>query len=239
MTLEVTVRDALTAYEVGRERVPVDVTLSLRSPLCLNHPWVHGDGLLAYLVLRDALGDEFWRLPGRAPLSVRIPLPLAETDGVWHASVGVLPDFLPTSTTIYKRFGGADVSRPGRARYVPTSSGYFRNWMIRLPIFPACDVTFSFCGDPAHIQALFGHVRALGKKISIGLGAVGSVAVSVGGEDRSFVCPESGAAARPLPIRCLERYEDAVVLGWCPPYWDRRLWERCAPPGTHVVLKGE
>lgn len=227
--------------EWDRERIPLDVTVSLRSPLCLNHPWVNGDWLLAYLVMRDALGEAFWRLPWMTPLPLRIPLPLAETHGVWHGSVGMPPgESLPSATTIFKRFGGADVSRArgGKARYVSLSSGRFRNWMIRLPLFPPGDVVFSYCGDFQTIERLFGHLRFLGKKASIGFGAVGCVTVETREEDRSLVDPVSGTATRPIPIRCLERSEDAVTLAWCPPYWDRRMWELCAPPGAHVILLG-
>jgi hypothetical protein len=42
---------------------------------------------------------------------------------------------------------------------------------------------------------------------------------------------------RPIPVRLLESYNDAVELAWKPPYWAADSIELCAPPGAEVKLK--
>ena len=45
--------------------VPFEVRCRLRTPVCLNHPWVNFDGVLGYLVHRRVLGRGYYDLPGK------------------------------------------------------------------------------------------------------------------------------------------------------------------------------
>jgi len=234
-------KSLLTGYEIAGGRTPISVVFSLSSPLALAHPWIHFDGLLAHLVLRDAIGDLYWSLPSRRPLDLEVPLPLARTGGMWHASVSQFPQGSPDwhSTTVYKRFDvqNSDLIREDRRKKINTSSGEFRGYMMSLPYRPVRSVTFFGRGDYEQIRGLLSSVTNLGKKAAYGYGEVQRAEIKRTREDWSLV--RDGVAMRPIPTRLLEEWDDSVLVAWRPPYWDKRNVEPCAPPGAHIVLRGD
>jgi CRISPR type IV-associated protein Csf3 len=231
-------QEALAAYEVGSDHVPLRLTFRLGTPLVMGHPWIHLDGLLAHFLLRDALGQDYWLLPAKLPLPLDIRLPLQQTGGVWHASVSCFDSNEWTTTTVYKRFEQrhAGILRRKRTKSINIQSGRFRNWMIRLPCLLAREVVFHACGDPDHVGRLLRHAASLGKKAAYGFGSVLSLEVAEVPADCSLH-DQDGNASRPIPVRLLEEWEDQVPLAWRPPYWDRRNVAPCAPPGASIRLR--
>ena len=217
--------------------VPIEVSFEMGAPIAMGHPWIHFDGLLAHLLFREVLGQDYWLLPGKLPLPITIPLPLSRVGSVWCASVSVFDNDEWTTTTVYKRFTerwAHEIRR--RPKSVNIVSGRFRMFMMRLPYLPVRRVVFFAHGDLNRVQDLVRHVRFLGKKAAYGLGRVKTVTIQEIEQDNSIL-DEHGRAMRPLPVQLLQRYEDAVQLACRPPYWDQNSVEVCAPPGTVVTLR--
>jgi len=231
---------------------PFSITFHMTTPICLGHPYIHLDGLLAHLILREQTGLDYYVLPSKQPLTRqdfykmnRLPqklMPLGKLGPVYRASVSQFtPNPLHTTHTLYtatfyKRFHeplAADQNF--KHKTIDTGRGRFRGWMLRLPYFSAETVTFYAYGDLQETLRLLSYAAGLGKKIAAGFGAFKSVSVQELEEDRSIVW--KGHAMRPIPLAMCREATEKMLLAFKPPYWNKTNVRPCAAPGSKVILK--
>lgn len=226
---------------------PLEVIIELRTPVALGHPWIHFDGIISHLVLREKLGEEYYLLPTKRSILresddlIAKDVPIAKimlSEKVWmyRASVGIFDAEELTLTTIYKRFTieFADMIRM-RRKSISIASGKLRNWSIRLPYVPTSEVRFYAVGIASRIEELLHHLPGLGKKVAIGFGDIRGFEVRKINEDRSLIYGE--IAMRPIPTIFLEKYDDCYQLAFRPPYWEPNNVTICAPPGCKAKLR--
>ena len=219
------------------EARPFRVEVRLAAPVSLNHPWLHLDGILAHLAVNRVAGREQYSRPTKAVQSysardlgiyanalARTPVP--------QASISYFgPHERLCSLQFFKRF--EERGFPAR-RKIAMGYGHFRAWMMRVVYVPAEWAVFYGRGNVEMVRDLLDDLTHLGNKSRAGWGAVASVLVEELGENRSLVW--EGRAMRPLPVRILQRYEEALPMAASAPYWDPHNIEMCAPPGAEVEL---
>jgi len=220
----------------------------MTTPVCLGHPYIHFDGLLAHLILREYMGFDYYVLPSKQPLTrqdfyrmKRPPerlMPLGRLGPIYRASASQFDPNPLYVTTFFKRFHEPLAAQQNfKHKSIDTGRGRFRGWMLRLPYIPAETVTFYAYGDLPKVLHLISHVTGLGKKVVAGFGAFKSVSVEELKEDYSVVWDDR--AMRPIPLYMCEKAEEQMMLAYKPPYWDKRNVQPCATPGSKVVLKPE
>lgn len=215
-------------------------TISLASPVALGHPWIAGEGLVAYLAAVGEYGREFLDLRAREDhevIDLDLDLPLTETDGVRHASISFFDTDERRQEHVYKRYDEETAHLVGGPRprgKIPTASGEFKSAKLRQPYQPATRCVLFFDGDKARLMDLFDrHFTGLGKKTSIGYGEPADVTWTTIEDDRSLVA--DGTAMRPIPLDTLTYASEQEHLAWKPPYHADRNHARCAPPGADVA----
>ncbi|MDQ7851146.1 MAG: hypothetical protein RB148_12825 [Armatimonadota bacterium] len=215
------------------------IVFYLATPVALNHPWLHLDGLISHLVALRVLGRDYYVLPTKTVTSLsakqlgRYQRVLRQWWELPQASVSFFhPDDL-FSLRYFKRFEPRGF--PGE-RKIDLGRGHYRTWMLRHVYCPAETVTFYGTGDLELVRDLLSDLTHIGNDNRVGWGRIHRLEVTELPEDRSLVW--EGKAMRPIPIRFLRKWEDAVPLAWRPPYWAAENVEVCAPPGARVVLKG-
>lgn len=232
---------------MSRKFENLKITFYMRTPIALGHPWIHFDGLIAHLLRRQLLRDEYYVQPSKLPIGLdnilerdKIdPMPLerhvAGNTFVYKASISFLEPRQIYLTTIYKRFHERwSHEIRTKKRYIDTSRGRFRGFMMKLPYIPAKRVIFYCRGEKDRIEELLKGLAGLGKKVAIGFGTFREFKIEVIEEDRSLVW--NGRAMRPIPISMLRYWSDAFNSTYKPPYWDKRNVRLCAPPGALVKL---
>jgi len=220
--------------------VPFKVTFKMGSPVCVTTPWINFDGLLAHLLLLDALGQDFFITPKKLNLSAYLPknrrlIPLKKTGDIYHASVS---QFIPHSirvTQIYKRFEERWTRKLNRKK-IHTGSGHFRAFVMKQVYVPCKEVIFYALGDMDIVGGLIEkYICGLGNDYRIGFGIVRDVVFEELEEDWSIVA--HGVAMRPIPVEMCEEYEDAAYLAYKGPYWSPKSVALCVPPGARCKLK--
>jgi len=217
---------------------PFALRCRLATPVALNHPWLHLDGIIAHLIQLRVRGREYYNLPTKVlthvPPGHRYQHVLATSGGgLVHASVSQFePETRLTSLQYFKRF---EADRFPRKRKVERGSGHYRDWMLRWVLVSAEWCTFYGVGDIALLRELLEDLTHLGNDTRVGWGRVQRWELIPWSEDWSLV--RDGRAMRPIPVRFLRSYSDAVPLAWKPPYWAAEHVELCAPPGAEVVLR--
>lgn len=212
---------------------PFRVEITLRTPSCLNRD----------LTLDAVLAAAMYQLTGDLELA-HSKLPLAQTDGVWHAStidflagehskqpyVAKLAhsDFDPTGYS-------GETNRKGRIR-INIGGGYLSPQLRKLPTFIGT-VAFEGNGDIDQVGELLESLPGLGKNVRQGLGRMAMIEVTGTSQDRSVVS-EPGVPARPVPVPVWEAWGNSAdsvatdVVGWSPPYWKEEQHVLCAVPTT-------
>lgn len=211
---------------------PFAAVCRMATPVNLNHPWLHLDGITAHLQYLRAAGRDYYTLPSKTVVSQpdHGPPLYLKTNGVRHASVSLFaPDLPLKAAQYYKRFEPDGC--PGTAR-VDLGSGHYRNYMLRAVLQPCETVTFYGCGDINKLRELLADLTHLGNDIRVGWGLIAGMTVREVAEDWSLT--RDGRATRPIPVRLLRRYSDQVRLAWHAPYWARESVDLCAPPGAEV-----
>jgi hypothetical protein len=223
---------------------PFAVTCRLATPVSLNHPWLHLDGVISHLIRQRVAGGEVYDQPlkrvahlpeGRMGPYVRT-LARRGTAGAWLTCASVSffgPDPEPRLRSLqsFKRFEADGF--PGRSR-VNLASGHYRTWLLRTVYPEAETVAFYGRGDLALVRDLLSDLTHLGNDTRVGWGRLAEVTVEPTGEDWSVV--RDGRATRPIPTRMLARWDEEAALAWRPPYWAAEHVEACAPPGAGVAL---
>jgi hypothetical protein len=228
----------------SRDYIPFSATYRMMAPVMLGHPYIHGDGLVMRQILRQILGDDFYVLPAKTPIRIEnylrhIPLKSSfqehMTDpGIYHASVSQFDIDQFYVETIFKRFETQQLQYlKTKKKKIARGSGFFRDFMIRIPYLPAKEVKFYFFGGKEELGDLLKNVTHLGKKTAEGFGAVRSCEIKESKEDYSLV--KDGIAMRPLPEKIARRFGipmKIMQLAYRPPYWDKRNIALCAAPGS-------
>jgi hypothetical protein len=219
--------------------VPFQLTVYLTTPVALNHPWLHLDGIVQHLVHQRVLGRAYYDLPTKAPrpLYGRALGPwnvvLTRTGPLAHASVSHWhPAETPyASLQYFKRFEAQGF--PGRGK-VRQGFGHYRAWLLRWVYLPVEQATFYGHGRLDHLADLLQDLTHLGNDPRVGWGRVARWELTPTPSDWSLV--RDGRAQRPIPTRLLAAWSDCVPLAWRPPYWAAEHVEPCAPPGAEVQL---
>lgn len=214
---------------------PFELVCRMATPIALNHPWLHLDGIVTHLVYQRVAGRAFYELPTKqvCPVSKdrmgRFARRFEKRDGVRCASVSFFePDKLG-SLQFFKRPEAEGM--PG-VRKLTISNGQYRAWMLRT-VYQACHTaTFYGCGDVPVLRAALEDLTHLGDDVRVGWGRVAAWDLREITEDKSVVW--EGRAMRPIPVDRLRRYSDAVPLAWYAPYWAPQNVALCAPPGAEV-----
>jgi len=216
---------------------PLEITFHLSSPITLNHPWMHFDGLIYHLLFREILGEDYFLLPRKFPFGMlqeeldKIQPIKIDSNGLYHASVSFF-DADERKLEVYrKRF--EDRWYSGRKK-IYRGSGIFRDWSIQHLYFPVSKVRFYVFGDFNLLSALCEYVTGLGNDTRVGWGEVRDFEIRILEKDYSIV--HQGIAMRPIPLSFLEYASEKVPLAWKPPYWARESIAICAPPGARVIL---
>lgn len=218
---------------------PLKIVFSLRYPVCLTYPWVHFDGILAHLVNRKLRGDEYYILPAKKVEKVMgsQQIPLKKTGMIYNGSVSVFDVNKIYITTIYKRFSLEFFNiEKVNIKQLDLSRGFFKNFAVSLTYIPARKATFYACGDPDEIGGLLTGLTGIGKKRSIGYGAIKEFKIKEIKKDCSIV--KDGKAMRPIPVDMVEEAEEIIAMTYKPPYWAGSYVYPCVPPGAKVKLKG-
>jgi hypothetical protein len=222
---------------VRDEARPFRVEVRLAAPVSLNHPWLHLDGILAHLAVNRVAGRAQYSRPTKAvqSYSARDLGPYAHALTRTPVAQGSISYFGPEeklcSLQFFKRF--EERGFPAR-RKIAMGFGHYRAWMLRVVYVPAEWAVFYGRGDVGLVRDLLDDLTHLGNKTRAGWGRVASVSVEEIEENRSLVW--EGRAMRPLPVRILRRWSDALPMAAQAPYWDPSNVEMCAPPGAEVEL---
>lgn len=218
---------------------PFRLTFRLGGPICLTNPWLYFDGLMAHLLLFYGLGEDYFLLPKKRIL--KFPekwsaLPFKKTGKIYHASVSQhIPNVPVKTVNIYKRF-----ETPGALRLkinkIHRGSGYFRDYILRQPVFATRRVMFYGNGDTQLINMLIDKfIVGIGNDFRVGFGPVRGWEIEGTPEDMSLVF--KGLAMRPIPVEMCAEYDEVVSMSYAPPHWDPRNVTACVPPGGRCSLK--
>ena len=217
---------------------PLEIIFHLSSPLTLNHPWMHFDGLISHLLLIEAMGEDMCLLPPKLPIGRLLkgiklpPSPIKKSDNcLYHASVSLFDSEYKYMEIMTKKFEDRWVSP---ARKIPKSTGIFKDYLMQHIYFPTSTVQFYVNGDAEELERLCSLVTGLGDNTRIGWGAVRSHEIKPTPEDWSLV--RDGKAMRPIPTRYLKQHQELVGVAWKQPYWAAESVDMCCVPGTEVEL---
>jgi len=216
---------------------PLRITFRLLTPVCIGAPYVYLDGLLAHLAYRRLLGPDYYLLPTKkvqsGPTGMLREVLASYRDVLCCSASIFLPEGLHYQTlTYFKRFEARHV-KGLRKQKVDLGHGLLRAWALKAVYLPANEAVFYVLGNPDRIRDLLGDVVALGNDARVGWGWLsGPPEVVEIDEDRSLVW--QGRAMRPIPIRYLRSWSDAVMMSYKPPYWAPENVDLCAPPGAEV-----
>ena len=242
--------------EEAPEMRPLKITIYLRTPVALGHPWIHLDGIVAHMVRRAALGEKYYDQPSKAQLTWEeaekigwaekeevVPIkkwcyPSESKRCIYRASVAIFDAEGFQLTRIYKKFASRYAHLVNtKRRKISIGSGPFRGWAIKLPYVPATQATFYVYGDKEKLEELLEHLPGLGKKVVVGFGEIRDFEIETLKRDYSLV--KDGVAMRPLPTFMLSSFSEAFPLACWPPYWLREHVVLAAPPGARVQLRKE
>ena len=228
-------------YSTGDDYIPLKIDLEVIPPVYLTSPWIHFDGLISYLCMRDCFGDDFYTLPSNTVLPVeKLDLPLKKTDDVYHSSVGLFDKAILKKDTIYKRFTDKEtfhLTKKQQKGRIKTNQGHFKDFMINLPLVLTNQITFYCNGDKKELQTLLKHLRAVGKKTDIGGGRIRKTSITETSEDYSFF--KDNQVMRPIPTSMrIPMFEGARIQRqpFKPPYWSKANIGMCFVPKSNIMV---
>ena len=222
--------------------VPLKIEFRMASPICLSYPFIFFDGLIAHLFWRYREPEEYRCLPSKRVVKkvneLKLPLKrfyFAEDKYIYHASVSIFDTNEAYVTTIYKKFCERYLNlNKIKRKKIDRTRGHFKDWSVKLVYIPARKVVFYANGDPEMIEELLQGLPGLGKKTSIGFGAIKSFKIETIEEDWSIV--KDGIAMRSIPIEAVSAYSESVVMAWKAPYWAKENVDLCVPPFARCKL---
>lgn len=241
------IKEKIEDYTVGDDYEPLMVSFRVKPPIYLTSPWIHFDGLLNYLCLRDCLGELFYTLPSHFTINtdnLGLPLKSTECEGkkVYHSSVGLYHQSKLMTDTIYKRFTDKEtfhLTKKQQRGRIHTDRGHFKDFMIRFPILLTDTITFYCNGDKKELERLLPHLTMLGKKTSIGSGQILNTYIKSVDEDHSFYY--DGKIMRPIPSNFKLPLVPGMTMqrqSYKPPYWEKDNMTMCYVPPNQILEEG-
>lgn len=212
---------------------PIEVRATIPGPVCLpNHP-VALDALLAAAVcVRDGIAPA---LTAREMVPIPIPVARSECGRYYLASCASYEIEARDRAWTNRRPVVSELQALSPStRRIQITAGANKGYRIpREHIYLVGSAMTWWCiGDGAEIGALLEHVRSIGKKRSVGLGAVTEWSVrqcEPWGDD--FPVARDGAPLRNLPSDYPGLSEpDLAYTCLQPPYWLHERSELCAVP---------
>lgn len=227
---------------------PFELEFKMMTPVCITHPWIHLDGIIAHILLRKLLDESFYYLPSSMPINffeiLNLPLKKAKKSNlfIYHSSVSIFEHNKIYVDKIYKRFEDSKLRHmdPGRSRSINITSGRFKNYMITLPYLPTPSVKFYGNGDINEIKSLIKYLPGIGKKIAEGFGFFHSFSIKEIDGDNSII-NENNEAMRPIPCEFLDNFIDyeKILLAYKFPYWAKSNVALCCNVGEIIKLKND
>ena len=217
---------------------PLRITIQLATPVVLNHPWIHFDGLLSHLISLEVMGRGAYMRPTFRRANMRsdqlgwFDQTLGKLGGIQCASASILCPNDLHAINYYHRF---EADRFPKPRKISAGSGHYRTWRLRHVYASAETCTFYALAQRDRIERLMLRLEALGDDTRVGWGRVHAVTIEPIRIDRSVV--SDGQAMRPIPVRMLRSYSNAAYMPWRVPYWYESDAELCAAPGAEVELR--
>jgi CRISPR type IV-associated protein Csf3 len=240
--------ERVQSYQVEPDKFKsFKLKFKMMTPVCLSHPWINFDGILAHLLLRKLLEDNFYYLPSSMPIDffelLDLPLKKLEYSSdlfIYHSSISFFEKEKIYIDKIYKRFEDRKMRfmDPGRSTKIDITRGRFKNYMINLPYLPSSEIIFFGFGDVQEIKSLLQYLPGLGKKIAAGFGFFKSFDIKEIEQDKSLINQEN-KAMRPIPCEFLDERKnyEKVSLSYKFPYWARGNVKLCCNVGEKIKLK--
>lgn len=231
----------LKTYTTGSDYEPLRVEMEVIPPIFITSPWLHLDSIVAYLCTRDALGELFWSMPTETTIDTSVlDLPFKKTEDVYHTSVGQYDQAKLFKNTIYKRFTDKEsfhLTKKQQNGRVKTNQGFFKDFMIDIPMILSNSIVFYCNGDKKELKRLLSNLVAVGKKTSIGGGRVQNISIESTEEDYSFF--KDGEIMRPIPSSMRIPVIPGLVFErqpYKPPYWSKSNVRMCAVPKNKIEV---
>lgn len=223
----------------------LEVTIHLETPVLLGHPYIHFDGIITHLLLREKMGNDYYTsLPSKMPLAVydhalNPVLKSSKIGGVliYHASVSIFDSDIMAATTIYKKFDTHHADRLRSTKTLYSDRGLYKSYMMKMLYNPSRKCRFYAKGNYDYIGYLLSFLPGLGKKVDVGFGAISRIDVQKTDRDRSIM--DGIRVMRPIPVELLDDYTEAYPSVFIPPYWNRANTRMCAPAFAEAVPKRE
>lgn len=220
---------------------PLKISMDILPPLYINSPWLHFDSILTYLCIRDALDELFYYLPTEKIIDIsKLKIPLKKTEDIYHSSVGIYSDNLRLyRDKLYKRFTDKQtykLTKKQQKGKIPINRGYFKDFMINMPMLITDNITFYANGDKNEIKKLLSNITHLGKKTSIGSGQITKIKIEKIEEDYSFF--KDNNVMRPIPVKIKLPIIEGMRFEkqpYKPPYWDKNNISMCYVPKNQIL----
>lgn len=193
------------------------------------------DGLLHYQLVRERYGAQAASLPGRSAIRIGgLTLPIRQVnqgqpDWYYACSFAQWPEHAVEGLSHWNK--RLDVSLVdlidfgGRRGNIPIAHGRYRNYHMSIFYRHALSVSWYLVGNSERIRQLLSTSFGLGKKTSMGWGAIKEWEIESCAADWSTIGP-GGRIMRAIPC------EGGVLYGVRPSYWDPRHQFPCKLPET-------
>lgn len=189
---------------------PLRVVARLANGFATNDVWSPSlDGILAYWLLREQLGEEEFALgcSGQRPRVEPAGMPLAEEVDAesgrrwWLASSPRYRKDAEMPRYLHRRFDAylAETYSSQRAR-VEIKGGPFKAYRVMFPLILTPAIEWHVVGDAAEIRRLLRRCEAIGYRRNVGFGTVREWVVTPDGADEALA-----RTWRPLPRATAER----------------------------------
>lgn len=248
MSIQEAILEKINNYNVNKTHFkPFKLTFKMQAPIALTHPYLNLDGILAHLLLRRLLGNEYRKLPTNLPLdffsTLKLPLSRLEFQDlfIYKCSISFFDNEHLFLTTLYKRFDAKHLSRlKTRKKKVERNRGPLKDYVMKLPYRPCQEVHFFGLGDSTEIAGILKGLPGLGKKCAVGHGFINSFNIEELEKDKSLINGE-GIAMRPIPCAFLDDSIDyeKVVLAYKFPYWAKQNIAPCCNPGEKIKINSQ
>jgi len=225
---------------LGRKYQPLQVTFQLSTPIATSD-FIHFDGILSYLIMKDALGEDFYNLEDNKNILYNIPLPIEEggkEKKYFASSIGIFDEKAEGVSHWRKRWAEKFdnyVDFGKKKGRIDKGSGKFKMYDMPFAYISSPEIKFYVYGDKEEINRLLLNLSAIGKKVTQGYGKIKDF--NIKGIERDISCFNDGVIMRPIPTTEVEDEIISKIKGfWIryyayrPPYWHPLNFDRCLIP---------
>lgn len=203
------------------EKQNLKISFLLRSPFVAVEN-INFDSILAYCVMRDILGEDFYNYQGCNYL-IDIPLPCDERgDGnrkYWAASRGIFKgiESIDTWKKRYEEEYDFYIDFGKKQKTINNKSSFFKAYNMPVILQVTDEIVFFCNGNRNEIEKLLKYLCGFGKKISMGYGWIKEKKLESIKDDWS--CFYDGIPMRPIPCERNNKEDNIEYTGYRPPYW--------------------